>query len=196
MLYAKGWANNPPAGNPDPNNPGWNVEIRVVPKSGRHAVDVCLDQRVLQRVRGCRPPLSGYSASDAYYGTYGLYSCYETLYDNDMATALGISSLNAEFYPCGYVGWYGLSWSGYGPYDGYVGSPDDCGLCVDTFGQLAAGYFPDGYPFDFARNWIFENRPTYLDPNPDGLVRGRGPVIAPFFNWGFWGTNDAELLFY
>ena len=127
-------------------------------------------------------------------------SCYEMAAApawNDMATALGITPLAAATLACGYVGWYDFSWNGDWRYGGGPGSAWR-GLIVDTWATLAAGAPPNGYSFDFTRRWIMDNRSQYMTPRPDDYLKrlngpSSSPVVAPFFNWRFWGNPNVKL---
>ncbi len=109
-----------------------------------------------------------------------------------MATALGITADAASQNGCGYVGWYGTGW---GNAEEYTGSSIYAGIICDTFAQLAAGNPGQGYWFEFARQWIQDNRPSYRETKPDiqRYHKGDAPYISSFFNWRFWGNNGVRL---
>ncbi len=148
-------------------------------------------------------PLPGDSdANDFYWGRYGLYSCYETYYDNDMATCFGICTANFGFYACGYVGWYDYGWFGgaeAGDWDsGAYNGDDTCnGLCADTFGYLASGS-GDGFPFYYIPGLMQQWHGDYFQPHQDYPVYDKngnllGDMLPPAANWRFWGTEMDSL---
>ncbi len=196
-LYAKPWDDNLAAGSSDPNHPGWKVEYATslcrdtLPL--RFAwVDACFSGYV-----GAYRPLPGNSgANDPYDGTYGLYSCYETTDDNDMAAALGISSMNEASWACGYVGWYGLGWPDEFCYGGTSSEyPGTLGLCGETFGLLASGS-GDGFPFEQARQYIQDEWPQVPDSQPrwrQDVERQQGPAHSAFLQLALLG-NPVRLI--
>lgn len=135
---------------------------------------------------GAERPLHGHTDGDAYWGDYGLYSCYETVSMNDLASAFGITS-----YAGGYVGWFGESAPGDPRYVGGTTPPNAfAGITVDAFGTLVPGT-TGSQTFEFTRQWIQDHRLTYRTPKPDE-PSSRGPLIAPFFNWRFFGNSAGK----
>ncbi|MBI2843711.1 MAG: hypothetical protein HYX78_09955 [Armatimonadetes bacterium] len=72
---------------------------------------------------------------------------------------------------------YGGGWS---VINGQVfSSPGIANVAWDTMSN--------GYDFEFTRQWIFDHYWELLTPNPDQLRRGDN-MVAPFYNWRFWGN--------
>ncbi len=167
-LYSHQWTDSVGAGDPDPDKPKSGYTVAFVTSLNRANAPLKFVWNYAcygGRMGAARPP-AGKSDSDAYYGTYGLDSCYEDSAGqwNDMATALGITAAAAQTSACGYVGWYDVGWHDVPSYD-----EDGGGLCVDVFNTLAP-QSSGRQTFEFTRQWIQDNRPTYRMPKPDGTM--------------------------
>lgn len=69
--------------------------------------------------------------------------------------------------------------------------PDATGMIVRAWDTLA-----NGYDFEFTRNWLDQPQWWYYQrPNPDGpnLRHPNYRMVAPYFNWRFWGTRNNPL---
>lgn len=66
------------------------------------------------------------------------------------------------------------------------------GIVKATWGTLA-----NGYRFDFARQWVYDNHPytRFPDEKVKEIVPpyGMNTRIAPYYNWRFWGTPGNPL---
>jgi len=190
ILYSRKWPNAPEEGEPDPNpNPafrGWKVayakeELQRTGPLKLAWIEACLN--------GHNGAYRSSNENDLDYGKYGRYSCYEVSGWNDMADALGITPLAAATVPCAYVAYYDVGPST----DSYVGGGGIPGMTVQAWSLMA-----DGRTFAQTRDWIddpIHNTWYYKVPKPDRPhpTRPGYYIVAPFYNWRFWGNANVSL---
>ncbi len=191
VLYARQWVGAPPAGDPDPYNPGWKVAYakEELSRSGSPFKLAWLHAGFSGRIGAYRPVTGDPGWDDYYYGKYGILSCYETTGGswNDMAEALGITEAATYSWPCGYVGLYSVGSES----DTYIGTAGLVGMIARAWDTLAYGY-----TFEFTRDWL-DKSPWWEDyqaPKPDSpTLTDPYMDVAPYFNWRFWGTPSVSL---
>lgn len=177
VLYARRWDGAPKSGGSAPGYPCWTAVYAEDLGRGDNPLSLAWIQSSFSgRIGAKRDDL------------YSKYSSYELTAWNDMAASLGITPLASWSYPCGYVGWYGTCANT----SAYVGDGSLPGITTRTWSTLS-----EGYTFEFARNWIDLNNEgrNYTQPKPDTSDPDsiKSTVIAPYYNWRFWGTTGNAL---